>query len=68
MMNFKIKVLHKITYSILFGFFFALLVAFYLGSFGLDWNTFYIDFFSAWITWIIILPFIIRVIFDNQET
>jgi uncharacterized membrane protein YeaQ/YmgE (transglycosylase-associated protein family) len=48
--------------SILLGLIAALLTAFYLGSFGLDWSTFYIDLIAAWIAWSIILPFIIRAI------
>jgi hypothetical protein len=53
--------------SILLGLIIALLTAFYLGSFGLDWSTFYIDLIAAWITWSIILPFIIRVIFSKNK-
>jgi hypothetical protein len=67
-MYFCIRNFHRGLFSIILGFFLALLIAFYLGSFGLDWSTFYIDFFSAWIAWIIILPFILKVIKENKET
>jgi len=46
--------------SISIGFILALLTAYYLGSFGLDWNTFFVDLFASWITWTLILPFILR--------
>ena len=54
--------------SILLGLMIALLTAFYLGSFGLDWSTYYIDLIAAWIAWSIILPFIIPAILSKDKT
>ncbi|KON34008.1 MAG: hypothetical protein AC479_02425 [miscellaneous Crenarchaeota group-6 archaeon AD8-1] len=49
-----------ILFSIIFAFILAMLSAIYLGSFGLDWTTFYVDLMVSWITWSIILPFILN--------
>ena len=44
----------------------AFLTAVYLSSFGLDLSTFYIDLTSALITWLIIMPFIIKTIIFSK--
>ncbi len=46
--------------SIFLSFIVALFTAFYLSSFGIDLNTFYVDLSSALITWMIIMPFILK--------
>lgn len=46
--------------SLFSSFIIAILTAIYLSSFGLDLSTFYVDLSSALITWLIILPFILK--------
>jgi len=46
--------------SLFSSFIIAILTAIYLSSFGLDLSTFYVDLSSALITWLIIVPFILK--------
>lgn len=46
--------------SLFSSFIIAILTAIYLSSFGLDFSTFFIDLSSALITWLIIMPFILK--------
>ena len=58
----KYSIKNILLLSLISSFIIAFLTAIYLSSFGLDLSIFYVNLTSALITWLIIMPFIIKAI------